>query len=509
MRTAGALGRLPTMPGTSRRSFLLTGAAASAAGAGAAFLPAAAEAASAPTEVTTDVAVVGAGLAGLTAARRLVAAGHRVVVVEARSRVGGRTLNHAIGGGHVAEAGGEFVGPTQTRIVALAKAVGVSTFDAYDTGQNIYLNGALRLKYSDTSPLGTAPPDPTIAADIVTLSQQIDALAAKVPVAAPWTAPDAAALDAQTLETWVRKNAVNAGGVLAVLAPFTQALVGAEPRDLSMLFVLAYVASAGDATHVGTFERLFNVRGGAQQSRFRGGSQLVSLKVAKALGKRIHLNSPARRIVQSKKGIRVECDRLHVHARRVIVAVPPALAARIEYALLLPAARDLLMQRMPMGALMKVEAVYPTPFWRKDDLTGQFLTVGGPVGYAFDNSPADGSLGVLAGFVGGAQNLKWGPQSLAKRRAAVLAQYVRVFQDARFGRPSAYFDENWTREEWSRGGPTSIYAPGTLVGYGHALRTPVGRLHWAGTETSDYWQGYMDGAVRSGERASAEVAKLL
>jgi monoamine oxidase len=492
---------------TTRRTFLAGGAAVAAT----TLAPTAASAAASakPKTITTDVVVVGAGLAGLTTARRLVGKGHKVVVLEARGRVGGRVLNHSIGHGHIAEAGGEFVGPTQNRIVALAKSVGVHTFTAYDTGKNVYVNGNIRLEYSDTSPLGTAPPDPTLTADIIKLSQQIDMMATEIPVDKPWTATKAATYDSQTLETWVRANAVNADGILAILAPFMQALVGAESRDLSLLFVLAYVASAGNAQHPGTFERLFNVRGGAQQARLVGGSQQVAIRLADKLGSRVHRNAAVRRIVHHGNGVVVETDNLHVRAKRVVVAVPPALAARIDYDPLLPAARDQLTQRMPMGALMKVEAIYSTPFWRKDGLTGQFLTVGGPVGYAFDNSPPDGSVGVLAGFVGGEQNLKWGPQTLAHRRAAVLAQYVRIFQDERFGKPLQYFDHDWTREEWTRGGPTAVYGPGTLLNYGHALRTPVGRIHWAGTETSDYWQGYMDGAVRSGERAAAEVHATL
>ncbi len=198
-----------------------------------------------------------------------------------------------------------------------------------------------------------------------------------------------------------------------------------------------------------------------------------------------------------------------MNAQRVVVAIPPPLAARIDYQPLLPPARDLLTQRLAMGALMKVEAVYPTPFWRAANLTGQFLTVGGPVGYSFDNSPPDGSPGVLAGFVGGTQNLTWGPKPLAERRTAVLAQFARMFGDNRFLSPTEYFEMDWTTEQWSRGGPTAVAGPGTLTGYGPALRAPVGRIHWAGTETSDYWQGYMDGAVRSGERVATEVAAVL
>jgi monoamine oxidase len=485
---------------TSRRVFLAGSAATAAAVAARA---SSASAATAPA--TADVAVVGAGLAGLTAARALAAGGHSVVVLEARNRVGGRTLNHAIGGDAVAEAGGEFVGPTQDRIVALAQAVGVSTFDAYDTGNNVYKNGLISLQYSDTGLLGTAPPDPLLLVDIVKLSQQIDQMSAQVPAAAPWTAPDAASLDGMTLETWVRANSVNADGIVKLLSAFTEALFGAEPRDVSMLYTLAYVAAAGNASTPGTLERLFNVRDGAQQSRFVGGSQLVALRVAAALGSRVRLSTPVRRITQTATGVTVTADALTVQARRVVVAVPPPLAARIEYAPLLPAARDLLTQRMAMGALMKVEAVYPTPFWRALGLTGQFLTTSGPVGYAFDNSPPDGSRGVLAGFVGGDQNVTYGPQSAAQRRTTVLQQYAAVFGDNRFLSPSDYFDMDWTVEEYSRGGPTALFGPGTLVTYGHALRAPVGRIHWAGTETSDYWQGYMDGAVRSGERVAAEV----
>ena len=494
------------MPTPSRRRFLAGGAAAAAA-AGLA-LPDAASAAGPAAGLSTDVVIVGGGLAGLTAARRLSHHGVRVTVLEARDRVGGRTLNHSLGHGHVAEAGGEFVGPTQDRVIALAKELGIGLFNAYDKGDNVYLYPPYpRTLYSDTTPLlGTAPPDATIAADIARLVADIDNKASQIDVEHPWTSPNAADYDAQTLESYVKSQTPNPR-MLGLLAPFLQALVGAEARDLSLLFVLSYVAAAGDKNNVGTLERLFNVRDGAQQSRVRGGSQLISLRMAHALGQRVHLGRPVRRIVQHDHGVVVEADGLHVQAKRVIVAVPPALAQRIDFHPLLPTARDQLLQRMPMGALMKVEAVYAKPFWRGKGLTGQFLTVGGPVGYSFDNSPPDGSVGVLAGFVGGAQNLKWGHRTRAERRKAVLAQYVRLFEDDRFARPVEYFDMNWSHERWSHGGPTAIMGPGTLTRFGHALRTPVGRIHWAGTETSDYWQGYMDGAVRSGERVATEVAR--
>ena len=495
------MGRTP-----SRRTFLTATLATGAAAAASSTLGARAAGADPGSPASSaDVVVIGAGLAGLTAARNLVAAGHSVLVLEARDRVGGRVLNHAIAGGNVAEAGGEFIGPTQDRIRALANAVGVGTFDAYDTGKDVYRNGPIHLRYSDTGLLGTAPLDPLLLADIVKLSQQIDQLSKSVPPAAPWTAKNAARLDGETLETWVRANSLNTKGILALLAPFTEALVGAEPRDLSMLFILAYVAAAGNEKSPGTFERLINVRNGAQQTRFVGGSQLIAQRVAAALSDRVRLNAPVRRIAQTPGGVSVIADGLTVTAQRAVVAVPTPLAGRIDFDPLLPAQRDQLMQRTAMGELMKVEAVYATPFWRSSGLTGQFLTVGGPVGYSFDNSPPSGEVGVLAGFVGGDQYRAWGPKSPAERRAGVLAQYARMFGDKRFLSPIDYFDMSWPTEQWSRGGPTPIFGPGTLTSFGPALRDPVGRIHWAGTETSDFWQGYMDGAVRSGERAAAEV----
>jgi monoamine oxidase len=505
-----------TLRGSFTRRAFITGSAATVAGAAAATAtgsllssPVADAATATPATLDVDVVVVGAGLAGLTTARNLVAEGHKVVVLEARDRVGGRTLNHDIGGGYIAEAGGEFVGPTQDRIVALAKSVGVKTFNTYDTGKDVYRAGGVTLHYSDTGLLGTAPPDPAVVADIISLSQKADQLAKAVPVSAPWTAPDAAAYDAMTLETWVGQHSVNSAGILALLAPFTEALVGAEPGDVSMLFVLAYVAAAGDAGTKGTFERLFNVRGGAQQSRFVGGSQQVSIRVAAALGSRVKLNTPVRSITQSASRATVTSDRYVVNAKRAVVALPLPVAEKINYTPYLPTARDQLTQRASMGALMKVEAVYPSPFWRSAQLTGQFLFTGGPIGYSFDNSPPDGSRGVLAGFVGGAQNLHWGGQPAPARKAAVLAQMVSIFGDKRFAAPSGYFEMDWTREQFSRGAPTVIFGPGVLTSVGRALREPVGLIHWAGTETSDYWQGYMDGAVRSGERAAAEVHATL
>src|SRR4051812_41249779 len=226
--------------------------------------------------------------------------------------------------------------------------------------------------------------------------------------------------------------------------------------------------------------------------------------MAQSLGRRVRLNTPARRIVQTRTGVAVVTDKLTYHGKRVIVATPPPIAGRLIYEPGLSALRDQLTQRMPMGSLMKAEAVYDKPFWRDQGYTGQVISDVGPVKVTFDNSPPDGSVGVLMGFIGGTEARQLTQKSPGEQQSAALGSFANYFGDqARNVRDYVQF--NWTTEEWNRGCPVSVLAPGTLLDFGEAIRRPEGRIHWAGTETSNYWNGYMDGAVRSGERAAAEA----
>lgn len=487
-----------------RRGFV-GGAAAGAAGA--AIGPVAAEAKQGPKTRTADVVVVGAGIAGLVTARNLVRKGHSVVVLEARDRVGGRTLNHPIGGGKISEVGAQYIGPTQDRIAALAKELHLPTFATFDTGDSVYYAGGKRTVYSDRTPFGAIPPDPLITTDVAAAVLTLDAMSKEVPVDRPWAAKRAREWDGQTLETWLRGIMKNERS-LQITATALQAIVGIEARDVSLLFTLFYIAAAGNAKTPGTFERIFSTRGGAQARRFHGGSQLVSLHMARALGRRVVLSSPVRSIRHTSKGVTVVSDRLTVKARRCVVAVPPTMALRIAFSPGLPEERDALLQRLPAGNLMKVEAVYPTPFWRKAGLSGATVSLSGPPTTTFDNTPPSGTPGVLFGFVGGDQHREWAPRSAKVRKAAVLAAFARYFGPQAL-KPRDYFEMDWLKEPWSRGCPVAVAGPGTVLSYYKSIRTPVGRIHWAGTETSTFWNGYMDGAVRSGERAAGEVSAHL
>ena len=191
-----------------------------------------------------------------------------------------------------------------------------------------------------------------------------------------------------------------------------------------------------------------------------------------------------------------------------MLAVPPNLAGRIEFRPALPASKEGLLQRAAQGAIIKCAAVYPEPFWRADGLSGEAVTDAGPATLTFDNSPRGGSPGVLLGFVGGADARAFAGAAEGERREAVLGTFARLFGE-QASSPERYFEHSWVDERWSGGGPVANVPPGAWTAYRGALREPVGRLHFAGSETATRWCGYLDGAVRSGERAAMDVLDAL
>jgi monoamine oxidase len=450
-----------------------------------------------------DVVVVGAGISGLVAARKVAAAGRSVLVLEARDRVGGRVVNHTLANGSVIESGGAFVGPTQDHITALAAELRVPTFKEYVDGQSTYVSKTLgKLHYQ-----GTVPPDPTILPDAAKLQIQLDQMAAEIDVAAPWQHPKAVEWDSMTLDQWLRDNTVNKAVINLILC-WTQPGFGADCSELSLLFVLWYIACSGNEQNKGTFERNSDTENGAQDSRFVGGSGLIPTRLAKALGSQVALSAAVTRIAQAGGTVTVTTGRGVVRAKRVIVACPPPLVQDIEFSPALPMRRQQLLKRMDMGELMKCDAVYSTPFWRKDGLNGFGISDSGAVRAAFDNSPSDAACGVLLAFVGGATWRDYGLRSASARRTAVLEGFASMFGDQAL-HPTEYVEHDWNSEPWTGGAPVATMGPGTLSVLGPAIRVPHGSVHWAGTETSTYWTGYMDGAVRAGERSAKEVlAKL-
>lgn len=448
----------------------------------------------------SDVVVVGAGYAGLTAARRLHRRGVDVVVLEARTRVGGRVWSEELPCGVVVDHGGQWIGPGQDRLQALCDEVGGTTFVTYTVGEGVELRGGTRSTYAGLVPTS----DPSAAAEGVEAIFDLDLAAQDVPLEEPWTAPDAAALDEQTLGSWLTEH-VKSPAARSMIDAATKGIFGAEPGELSLLFALFYLHSGGGLMN------LARTTGGAQERRFEGGAQQFAVSMANELGERVRLGVPVRSIAHGDEGVVIDTagpDGLRVTARRAIVAMPPVLAARIGWSPALPAMRDQLAMRAPMGAVIKVHAVYEQPFWRDDGLNGQLIADSGAVRLTFDDSPDDGSHGVLLGFVAGDECRRLDLLAEEERRRVVVDELVEAF-GPRAAHPIDMVEQRWCAEPFTAGGPVAVFSPGLLSGCGPALRAPVGPVHWAGTETATRWCGYIDGAISSGERAADEVIASL
>jgi len=445
-------------------------------------------------ERSVDAVVVGAGLAGLAAAKEIEAAGASVLVVEANDRVGGRTMTRSVAGVPV-EMGGQWVGPGQNLINALADELGVEIFPTEVPGRTVFYEGGRRSEYEE----GDAVPfaDPDAASEVGEVFEALSRLAAEVPADAPWTAEKAREWDGQTLETWKLGQARSAGARfyfdLAV-----ESLYACEPRDVSLLSVLADVASSGGCGG------LFEIEASAEEHRLVGGAHRLSERMARGLRGRVVLGSPVRRISQDGEGVFVESDEVSVGAGAVVVSVPPALRGRIEYVPALPPAHDAISQRMPMGAVIKCSAVYEAPFWRGAGLSGRAESDTGPCKITCDNSVPGHDAGVLTGFILGSDARRWGGRPAGERERAVLECFARYFGREAL-RPRGYAECDWGAEPHARGGYAGVPVPGFFLDHGRALREPVGRVHWAGTETAARWNGYMDGALESGQRAAREV----
>jgi monoamine oxidase len=441
--------------------------------------------------------IVGAGLAGLTAARELERAGAAVLVIEAQDRVGGRTMAGLVAGTTV-EMGGQWIGPGQRRISALARDLGVETFPTHLPGRTVFYEGGRRSEYEEDGEIPFA--DPAALREVEDAFGALGELARGVPADAPWRAKNAAELDGQTLETWKLGHAQSSGaGFYFDLA--VESLYACEPRDVSLLGVLADIASSG------SFEGLFEIEASAEEYRFVGGAQEISVRLAEGLEGRVILGSPVQRIVQGEGAVLVESDRVSVRAEAVIITVPPALRGRIDYVPALGPMHDGLSQRMPMGAVIKCHAVYETPFWHEAGLNGRTESDEGPCRITCDNSFPAEDAGVLTGFILGSDAREWGRREKGDRESAVLECFARYFGEEALD-PLGYAETDWGAELYSRGGYAGVPTPGMLLDHGPALQESVGRIYWAGAETSPEWSGYMEGAVESGERAAREALSV-
>ena len=444
------------------------------------------------TDDALDAIIVGGGLAGLAAARTLTDAGRRVVVLEARDRVGGRTLSRALGRGTF-DLGGQWLGADQPRLAALVRELGLATFPTHHRGRKV-----LELRGKVTTYGGTIPRlSPWSLLDLERAIRKMEALARTADPHDPRRTPRASELDAQSLGAFLRR-AMLSQKARDLVTVAIRVVFGAEPSELSMLHVAAYARAAGGLM------KLVEIAGGAQETRFVLGAQELSHRLAALLGERVILRAPVRTITQADGHVTAVADGGAWRARRVIVAIPPTLAGRIAFTPALPVLREQLVQRFPMGATVKCLALYERAFWREQGLSGEAVLHPGPPSVVFDNGSHDGAQPALLGFVVGEAARLWSSRPSEARKAEILAALVRVF-GPEAAHPSEYVEQDWSTEAWSLGCPVGFLQPGTLSTFAPALRAPCGRVHFAGTETATEWTGYMEGALASAARAASEV----
>ncbi|BBX68686.1 flavin monoamine oxidase family protein [Mycolicibacterium psychrotolerans] len=441
-----------------------------------------------------DYIVIGAGFAGLTAALRLTQAGHSVLVMEARDRPGGRTFTEVGVDNSYIDHGGTWIGPGQDRIHGLMAEFGVPSYKQYVDGESMMLVDGKIYRYGGTIPWSMRP---WVSGNLATAFLELRRMCASIPVEAPWEAARARRWDATTLAQWLERHVP----VRRARSLLEMALAGSytsAATELSLLFVVYQLASAGGPDFV------LGVEGAAEDARPVGGMGALYHQMAARVADGLCLRAPARSISQDRAGVTVRCDGREVRGSRVIVSVPIAIAGQIIYEPALPADRSLLHQRMPSGAVLKCHALYDEPFWRADGLTGQSAAPETAAAVTIDAGMHQGGPGVLAIVNEGPTARRLTRMAPADREAAITEALAHRFGPNALV-PERFTQQDWTVERYSGGGMISHAPPGVLTEFGHALRPPCGRIHWAGTETSAVMYGFVDGAVRSGERAAREV----
>jgi monoamine oxidase len=452
-------------------------------------------------ESDVDVVIVGAGLAGLNAARAVKAGGASVVVLEARERVGGRTFTELVRGRAV-DRGGQYLAPDQRRMHRLVAEFGLHTIATPTHGTKVIDFCGHRASYDGDIP--KLPPH--VLLQVQVFLSLLERAQRQVSTVSPWSAPRAAAWDAQTVEGWFRRFTV--GRVSrAMLSHVIRMTFGVEPSEMSFLHLAHWVGTAGGLSHMTA------TRNGGQQDHLVEGTQEIAKRLAAGLGEAVVLGAPVNQIAQDAQTVTVRASRGSWRARHAIVAVPPMLAGRIDYEPAMPPMRQGLTQRFPMGAVIKCIALYERAFWRERGMSGEAIGDGDPVGVvlASGEMPADlpaARLHSLTGFIEGEPARRWSNRPPAERRQAVLRDLARLL-GAEAQEPAEYVEQDWVAELWTGGCSAGVMPAGVLSQFGPALRAPVGRLHWAGSETATEFHGYMEGALESGERAAAEVLARL
>ena len=445
-----------------------------------------------------DVVIVGAGPSGLTAARELKKAGLSVAVLEARDRVGGRTWTDTIDGAML-EIGGQWVSPDQTALLALIDDLGLQTYSRYRDGKSVYIgaDGKRTLYTGETFPVSE-----TTAAEMDKLTALLDSLAAEIGAEEPWAHPKARELDTISFHHWLRENSSDEEACNNIGLFIAGGMLTKPAHAFSALQAVLMAASAGSFTNLTDEDFILD-------KRVVGGMQQVSLLQAAELGDDVVLDSPVRTInwtEDASGGFRVTAvsERATVNARFVIMAVPPNLYSRVSFNPPLPRRQHQMHQHQSLGLVIKVHAVYSSPFWREDGLSGTAFGAGAIVQEVYDNTNHEDPRGTLVGFVSDEKADAMFELSAEDRRRTIL-ESIASFLGEKALDPEVYYESDWGSEEWTRGAYAASYDLGGLHRYGKDQLKPVGPIYWSSSDLAAEGYQHVDGAVRMGQITAARI----
>jgi monoamine oxidase len=446
-------------------------------------------------QLEADYCVVGAGYSGLAAARTLVRTGKSVIVLEARDRVGGRVWTQHFADGTPADFGGTWLGPGHTRMFELAGEYGIVTYNTNIAGSNVMLQKGKRHTYQGLIP----PVNPVDLASFYVAAKRLDYMAKSVPLEAPWEAKNAEEWDKQSVGAWT-------DSLTTLLTPTARKMLrtslteifDSDLAEVSLLQLLFQIHGSG------SLEYMSELKGGAQQNLITGGAQSIANKIAEELGDAIHLETPVQKLSQDGSGVTVSGESISVRAQRAIVTIPVSLQGKLQFEPALPPDRAQLLQRVPQGAVVRAVIEWQEPFWRAEGLSGETVDFDSPITASIDASPADAHAGVLSSYAFGPHGREVGRMEPEARKALYLRELGKRL-GPKVASPVEYKEYIWHTDQWSGGAIQSHFPPGVLTTLGRFLRVPVERFHWAGSETATRWPGFIEGAVRSGERTAAEA----
>lgn len=443
--------------------------------------------------IERDIVIIGAGAAGLTAATELRKAGLTVAVLEARDRVGGRLHTDDIDGAML-EIGGQWVSPDQEALKETIAELGLETFARYRDGESVYINAAgERTRFEGE----IFPVSADTEREMVTLIHTLDELVAQMDPDRPWAHPRAVELDQISFRRWLEQETDDQEARDNISLFIAGAMLTKPAHAFSTLQALLMAASAGSFSNLVDADFILD-------ERVVGGLQRVPILLAEKLGGDVFLGQAARTVRWSDAGVTVLTDELEVRARRVIVAVPPVLYTRISFDPSLPRRQQMMHQHLSMGFVIKVHAVYETPFWREDGLSGTAFSPYELSHEAYDNTNFEDPRGTLVGFVSDEAADGVFTVSAEERKQRILTSLSHYFGEKALT-PVVYYESDWGTEEWTRGAYAASFDLGGLARFGADLRTPVGPIFFSCSDLAGKGYQHVDGAIRMGRETAAEI----